>query len=154
MSVVVTLLLAISLVGVSGCAEAVYRYSSSSSCVLRAPVFLSVRPFIPPSVPVANKQRSSIPAVPPCQSICIVACCSHCCGGQSLALSGITQLDGGHGQGHLGPLGRTKTANLTGPGPGHDSRAGNSVFVCVSVCVCVCVSAGNRLNPKFTGHAH
>lgn len=34
-------------------------------CVLCAPVFLSARPFIHPSIPVANKQRSSIPAVPP-----------------------------------------------------------------------------------------
>lgn len=59
-----------------------------------------------------------------------MACCSHYCVRQSLAVSGITQLDGGHWQGHSGPPGRTTTADLTVQ-PGHDSRAGNKLCVCV-----------------------
>lgn len=46
-----------------------------------------------------------------------MACCSHCCVGQSLALSGITQLDAGHRQGQSGPDGAS--------GPLHRSRAGS-----------------------------
>lgn len=97
---------------------------ASSGCCCPCAVLLSVRPR-----GRQTEQQHSSSA--PCQSICIVACCSHCCVRQSLALSGITQLDAGHRQGHSRWLDRTKTADLTATIAGQETR-----FMCVCVCVC------------------
>lgn len=69
----------------------------------------------------------------PCQSICIVARCSHCHARQSVPVSGITQLDGGHGRGHPGPPRCTKTVNLTTPSPA--MTVGQETNLCVRLCL-------------------
>lgn len=69
----------------------------------------------------------------PCQSICIVARCSHCHARQSLPVSGITQLDGGHRRGHPGPSCCTKTVNLTTPSPA--MTVGQETNLCVRLCL-------------------
>lgn len=116
--------------------------SPSSSC-------LSITLFIPPSpwlaIMVAAFQQCS------CQSICIVALCCHCGARQRPPVCGITQLDGGGRQGHVGPPGCTKKLNLA---LGLPTLPWPSVCVCVQVCALahVCVSRGpasSKPNPKF-----
>lgn len=102
----------------------------------------SLRPSLHPHNGQTAEQHSSSA---PCQSICIVACRSHCCGRQRRALSGITQLDGGHWPGRLGSPGRTKT----GPDAKPRERDRKQILY-----VCLCVSAGCEQDPKFRGFAH
>lgn len=94
--------------------------SPSSAC-------LSITLLIPPSPRLANTVVAFQQC--PCQSICIVARCCHCGARQRPPVCGITQLDGGGRQGHVGPPGCTRTLNLTRPV--HSATTGR---VCVHVC--------------------
>lgn len=110
---------------------------------------LSVYQSIHPSIPMPDKQRSSIPAVPAVKAS-VLWRAAHIVVRQSLALSGITQLDGGHCQGHSGLSGPHQ--NSRPDSPSLAMIAGQETN-CIYVFVCLC-TVGSEHNPKFTSYTH
>lgn len=80
-----------------------------------------------------------------------MACCSYCCVRQRLALSGITQLDGGHRHGSFGAAGPHHNNRPEQPDPAMIAGQETNILF---VSECVCLLAASRIQSSPATHTY